>query len=1626
MGRALALVCLPLIAAMSGAATPPDAKTGPTPPVALERLARSPAVFIENQGQWVDDTVRFALSRRGVNVGVTDDGLRFQVFPQAPEESASAAAPPAMAGTLAPQTAPSPAVRAPSPPLGERAGVRGIGHGLDRNSVAADAPLQITELAVRFVGARRVTPVGEAAAQAVFHYHEGEAAQWRENVPSWDAVVYRGLYDGIDLRVKGRSATGGSGIKYEFVVAPGADWRQVQMRYDGSERLTLRADGALEISLGGPERARQRLGVRQPAAAFAARGQTKAPEDWRSPKPGGVSPVPLGGPPSGAGEPPALPAVEAWPALVDAAPEIYQEVNGQRVPVAGRFVLLDDHTHGFEITGPYDRTQPLVIDPELEWSTYLGGSGSDYGSGIAVDSGGNVLVVGSTLSSGWVNGGGDATYDGDRDIFVAKLNPSGTHLWSTYLGGSDNDWGAGIAVDSTGNVFVTGGTSSDGWVAGGFDTSFNGVEEAFVAKLSPEGVLLWSTYFGGDNGGWGDGIAVDTAGNVLITGKTWDGGWASGGFDTDLNVGPFGSGFLVKLSPSGAHLWSTYLGSEGENPEAIDECGIGVAVDSAGNALVTGQISQSGWVSGGYDTSYNGNVDAFVAKLSPSGAHLWSTYLGGSNGETGWGIAVDSANNVLVTGGTTSSAWVSSGFDTSHDGGSLNGDDAFVAKLSPSGAHLWSTYLGGGGDDRGTAIAVDSAGNVLVAGTTQSSGWVSGGFDASYNGGGDAFVAKIRDGQAPPPATIQGTVVASPTSAVADGQSAVAVTVTVQDGSGQPLAGKTVKVSALGTTVGVSIAQPAAPTDANGRATATLTSLTAGTVLIAATDATDGIALSQQAQQPRVTFTANLVPPNDDLRQAIGSLFDNTVAGMKANAVIGSDAGQQGDAFRANLFADAAGIVLDALVGVVNLASGVSHSAKFAGLLAEPGLAETGAGPLITDPAKLAYIFDTELIHGELTSRVLESVFRSVLATALKKGATKLGVEGIKDGLRQIAAQDDGLSQIAENARQSVDLFEQSLQQRKEPLLSNGIPPLSTAQQTAWATDLDLRGQTWKALVLVLSQQDHFLQQFTAARATSSADAIEWFLQKLLVQATATVLFDGPGVLVTGGLFLVLDERQDLLNWSGDLTGYQMAFSTLGGVVQRNNELYLNAASAYTELAQARLARPVTGEVGQMSDVEEGHAWKLLGLVPKFSVANAYSQVNVRNTSSGDATFEVFVLWGYASSAFNVSIPDLAQVSIGVARIPAQAEAPISVLYKHGSHGAEPDAATTMTVFVLGNNESGTFYVGQFSHDWNPTQKEAVGEAYVGSGLHSSVVPMDDSGPTNALPAMENPVNVYVTQDAESQTYRGRIFVVNPFGQSYYAIVTQALPTGATVLATDGALSNSTIVWTNSIAAGGLAKDSFTFRLPLNPGAATNLVPALVTFTDTVGTSEPLASDEAGFTGLFPVQVTGSVPLGTPGTNATMRVTVTNLTAFAQSGTLTLTLTNATLAFGTNLAQPFIVTTASATNLNYSLPGDVPAGQYAVTGLLSMNGGSGQVLSGVYTMPQWPFSLSLGTAPVWSTNGLSLALAGPVGSNYLIQASTDLANWTPVRYFAITNSPFYFNDATATNSGARFYRAVIP
>ena len=628
---------------------------------AVQMLQSSPAPFVENRGQWADASIHFALSSRGVNVGLTSQGLHFQLFKH--QQSAAAAEAPREKDSL-------------------RKRIRG-NLNPQAESPTSSVATRMKEFTVRFEGARSVAPVGRDHSGQLFHFRRGDPARWRERVPAWTSVVYPGLYEGIDLVITGRQG----GLKYEFHVAPGADWKRIRFHYEDIEKLSLGQDTPLSILPG-----------------------------------------------------------EGWEALTDGAPLIFQGAGDSRKLVPGRFKLMGPCTLAFELTGPYDSSRPLVIDPDLAWSTYLGGSGEDSANGIALDAAGNIYLAGTTSSSGWISAGLDASFNGgESDAYVTKLSSAGKPLWSTYLGGSGADYGNGLALDSAGNIFVTGTTYSAGWLKGGFDTTLAGPSDAFVAKLSPAGGPLWSTCLGGAYDDYGRAIAVDKSGNAWITGTTWSPGWVSGGYDTSFggdNGGgeayPEGDAFAVKLSPAGQHLCSTYLGG------LAADYGNAIAVDSAGNAYVTGETWSTGWVLGGFDSIYfdtfNNGIDSFVVKLSITGGRLWSTFLGKEGDDAGFAIAVDNEGNAFVTGITYSDrSFDSGGFDITYNGGS----DAFVAKLSSAGKPLWSTYLGGSLDDYGSAITADGAGNVYVTGTTCSSSWAKNGFDASYNGGGDTFIARL-------------------------------------------------------------------------------------------------------------------------------------------------------------------------------------------------------------------------------------------------------------------------------------------------------------------------------------------------------------------------------------------------------------------------------------------------------------------------------------------------------------------------------------------------------------------------------------------------------------------------------------------------------------------------------------------------------------------------------------------------------------------------------------------------------------------------------------------------------------------------------------------------------------------
>jgi len=415
-------------------------------------------------------------------------------------------------------------------------------------------------------------------------------------------VRYRNIYPGVDLRYYGD----GNSLKYDFIVQPGADPCLIEIEYDGVNYLSINAQGGLVVST-------------------------------------------------------------QFGDVIERAPCVYQEIRSNKREIPCSYVIVDRDRFGFLLEGDYDGTQLLYIDPELSYSTYLGGSNSDVDYGIAMDGEGNTYLTGYTVSTNFPTANPyDGSFNGVLDVFVTKLSASGDSLlYSTYLGGSDWDLGSGIAVDGQGNAYVTGVTrSTDFPMADPYDTTYNGVYDAFAIKLSTSGdSLLYSTYLGGSDWDWGFGIAVDSQGNAYVTGYTYSPNFpTASAYQGSYN--DWGDVFVTKLSTSGdSLLYSTYLGGSDL------DCGFGVAVDGQGNAHVSGwTLSPDFPIANPYQGENNGRADVFVTKLSVSGGSLlYSTYLGGSNDDGGWHvqeydqyyinvgptIAVDISGNAYVTGGTS-------------------------------------------------------------------------------------------------------------------------------------------------------------------------------------------------------------------------------------------------------------------------------------------------------------------------------------------------------------------------------------------------------------------------------------------------------------------------------------------------------------------------------------------------------------------------------------------------------------------------------------------------------------------------------------------------------------------------------------------------------------------------------------------------------------------------------------------------------------------------------------------------------------------------------------------------------------------------------------------------------------
>ena len=628
-----------MLAAAGGPAHPDAALSQ-----ARSALARLPLRFEANRGQW-DSAVRYAARANGYALLLTADG---------------------------------PAVALPG-------------------SARVD---------IRLLNSNRAAPI-EALDPLPAHtdYFLGGRDRWRTAIPNYSRVRYRAVYPGIDVVYYGNP----SRLEYDFVLQPGADPRAIRLKFRGAGRLTITPEGDL---------------------AFESAGTR----------------------------------------MVQEKPVIYQEDGpaATRRPVQGRYVLMARNVVGIRLDR-YDRSQPLVIDPTLVYSTFMGGSGSDQITAAQLDSVGHLYVAGSTATNDFVTTTNtyQSANNGSLDIFVAILDTTPGKgfpiLYFSYAGGTGTDIPLAMVLDSSHNIYLTGTTNSTDFPTAGsaIQTAGGGsnIVSGFVLELNPglssgTSSLVYSTYLGGTTGNQSaNGIALDPGGNIYVIGSTkaTDFPVSATAYQSTLNG--LQDAFLCKINPASSTLaYSTYLGGE-----LVDD-GRGIAIASNGQVYFAANTNSAQFPLAGvaYGSSLVGNYDIIIGAMdmtqSGSGSLVYATYFGGSDNDVARKLALDASGNLLVTGYTLSSDFpvTQDAFQPAYGG---NGD-AFVLVVNPRNPAflLYSSYLGGADGEVGSDIAADNAGFLYLTGYTLSPDFPAT-VDApqpAWARSIDIFVTKLQRGVAGP------------------------------------------------------------------------------------------------------------------------------------------------------------------------------------------------------------------------------------------------------------------------------------------------------------------------------------------------------------------------------------------------------------------------------------------------------------------------------------------------------------------------------------------------------------------------------------------------------------------------------------------------------------------------------------------------------------------------------------------------------------------------------------------------------------------------------------------------------------------------------------------------------------
>jgi gliding motility-associated-like protein len=648
-------------------------------------MQSQPVRFTENKGQMKDmnnNPVPFVLFKAeapGMNVYITEKGLTY-VFVKLEEEEH------------------------------ERENERE--KGFSSRIEEEDIKTELAWVNVNLEGAniQRGNILKEIASSEYSNYFYGHCSEGISDVHHYEKITIKDVYPGIDWVFYNIQ---NSGMKYDFVVHPGADPSLIKLMYEGDKPLKLQNDGSISC--------KTKLGT-----------------------------------------------------LSEAKPYSYEEGDNKEIKSHYTLSAIDQNRTLLQYSiAQYNTSKTLIIDPQLLWGTFFGGPGYDGPYTIETDNAGNVYIAGYSISTAFPLQALPGAYfqsasGGATDAFIMKFSNNGALLWTTYYGGSGSEESHRLAIDGSNNIYMAGWTSSTNFplqnLAGAYNQSVygGGTRDAFLVKFSNSGTLQWATYYGGSGSETAFSLAIDVSNNVYMAGQTSSSTnfplQNLGGAFNQSVYGGINDAFLVKFSNTGTLLWSTYYGGSGAEQENS------VGIDGVGNVYIVGSTTSNNLplqnLAGAYNQSLiAGSYDAFLVKFSPSGVRLWATYYGGSADDRAYSLAIDGSSNVYMTGWTTSTNFPLQNLAGAYNNSTLGGvRDVFLVKFSNTGSCLWATYYGGTSNEEFSSydnIDIDLCGNVYITFNTESSNtptqaWQAscGGFNDNTFGGGpfrDIFLVRFSN-----------------------------------------------------------------------------------------------------------------------------------------------------------------------------------------------------------------------------------------------------------------------------------------------------------------------------------------------------------------------------------------------------------------------------------------------------------------------------------------------------------------------------------------------------------------------------------------------------------------------------------------------------------------------------------------------------------------------------------------------------------------------------------------------------------------------------------------------------------------------------------------------------------------